>query len=281
MLSSTPVVQKAEESPAPAEQAAAPSAASTEPEPTPAPVQKTVEAPKPKTEPKPQTKPLKSAKPKEVPVTYAVDPMEAFANQTKQQPRKEFDWSQFDDEEAEETSSSNQVKTVQNTEPVMSGFAGELTDKNVEGIQSQSSDNSKNQTVSAATSRSLKKVTNAKLNTNGYSTTQSESTTKTNASGIGKSKISWSNGSSRALIKPASNDIYLSKEAQATIDVSKTVSISFKVLEAGNVIEIKITPESILSEIVRNEIKTQIAQWLFETADYTAVATFECNIIKR
>ena len=293
VLSSTPVVQKTEESPAPAEAAAASEPAFAKsvetpvPEATSAPVQKTVEAPKTdvqtKQQPKQTTrKETASTQQKTEPVLYkSVDDQiaEQFKTKSLSDKMKDFD-SMFADE-SDDMQEDNQVKTVQNTEPVMYGSAGELTGKNVEVIKSQSSDNIQNQTASAETSRSLKKVTDAKFKSNGFLTNQMVSAPKADTSGVGKSEINWSNGSSRALIKPASNDIYLSKEAQATIDVSKTVSISFKVLAGGNVTEIKITPESILSAIVRNEIKTQIAQWLFETADYTAVATFECNIIKR
>ncbi len=293
VLSSTPVVQKTEESPAPAEAAAASEPAFAEvvetpvPEAKPAPVQKTVEAPKTNAQTKQQAKQTTrketaSTQQKIEPVLYkSVDDQiaEQFKTKSLSDKMKDFD-SMFADE-SDDSQEDNQVKTVQNTEPVMYGSAGELTSKKVEVLKSQSSDNTQNQTASAETSRSLQKVTNAKFKSNGFSTNQLVPATKADASGVGKSEINWSNGSSRALIKPASNDIYLSKEAQATIDVSKTVSISFKVLEGGNVTEIKITPESILSAIVRNEIKTQIAQWLFETADYTAVATFECNIIKR
>ena len=93
--------------------------------------------------------------------------------------------------------------------------------------------------------------------------------------------MEMSNGRSRALISPASPVINLSAQAAATIDTSKIVTINFKVLEAGNVTEIKITPESILTSIVREEIKAQISKWLFEADAYTATATFEYKIVKK
>ena len=313
VLSSTPVVQKSEEAPAPAEQAAASSASSEPvaaevvetpaPAPKPDPVQKTVETPAakkvetpkpkaqtpPKKEPaktqpaqKPVEKPAAVQKPAE-PVQYAVDPMEAFANQTKQQPKKAVDWdAMFGDDEAEDTSSSSQVKTVQNNTPAFSGSAATAATSSEQKVtSSSSSNNSKSQAASSSTSSALQGIKNSTFRGTAANGVQSESTAKTKTSGSGKVEMEMSNGRSRALIKPVSPVINLSSKASDTIDASKTVSISFKVLEAGNVTEIKISPESVLSTIVRDEIKEQLSQWLFEAADYTATANFEYKIIKR
>ncbi|MCR4947845.1 MAG: hypothetical protein K6A15_01680 [Treponema sp.] len=308
VLSSTPVVQKTEESPATAEAASAAAAASAKSEvspvqpavetPAPAPkvektVQKTVEkkaeTPKPapkKTEaPKPQpTQKQAPAQQKSVsePIEYAVDPMEAFAKQTAQKPKKEFDWAQFDDDEVEETSTPDQVRTVHSNEPVFSGSAGTAASTESAKVTStSSSNNSKSQNVSISTSQSLEGIRNSTYRGNAANGVQSETAAKTKTSGTGKVEMEMSNGRSRALISPASPVINLSAQAAATIDTSKTVTINFKVLEAGNVTEIKITPESILTFIVRDEIKAQISKWLFEAADYTATANFEYKIIKR
>ena len=310
VLSSTPVIQKSEESPAPAEAASA-SAASSEPvvekvvetpAPAPEPVKKTVETPAPKkvetpkpkaqTQPKkepaktttqkPAAKPAATQKPAE-PVQYAVDPMEAFAQQTKQQQKKAVDWdAMFGDDEAEESSTSNQVKTVQNNTPAFSGSAGTAAAPSDSKVTSSSaSNNSNSQNASTSTSRALEGIKNSTFKGVAANGVQSETAVKTKNSGSGKVEMEMSNGKSRALIKPASPVINLSAQAAATIDASKTVSITFKVLESGNVTEIKISPESILSAIVRDEIKSQIGQWLFEAADYTATATFEYKIVKR
>ena len=308
VLSSTPVVQKTEESPAPAEAASAAAAASAQSEPAPVqpavetpapapkvekPVQKTVEkkaeTPKPapkKTEaPKPQPAQKQApAQQKSVsePIEYAVDPMEAFAKQTAQKPKKEFDWSQFDDDEMEETSTPDQVRTVHSNEPAFSGSAGTAASTESAKVTStSSSNNSKSQNASTSTSQSLEGIRNSTFRGNAANGVQSETSAKTKTSGTGKVEMEMSNGRSRALISPASPVINLSAQAAATIDTSKTVTINFKVLEAGNVTEIKITPESILTSIVRDEIKAQISKWLFEAADYTATANFEYKIIKR
>ncbi len=287
VLSSTPVVQKTEESPAPAEAASA-SAAASEPV-----VSETVEPPAPKNEPvqktveKPAAKPvekktLKAAKPKEVPVTYAVDPMEAFENQTKQQPKKAVDWDAMFDDDTEESSDSAQAKTVQNNVPAFSGSAGEAAKSENTKVTSSSTSNNKNsQNVSSDTSSALQNIKSSTFHGNAVNGVQSETNANAKTSGSGRVEMEMSNGRSRALINPASPVITLSPAAAATIDTSKTVSISFKVLGPGNVTDISITPESILTSIVREEIKNQISQWLFEAADYTATASFEYKIIKK
>ena len=302
VLSSTPVVQKTEEAPAPAEQAAA-SAASSEPvvqevveTPPPAPkaepVKKT-ETPAPKALAKPaakkepaktqsQPKPAPTPKPAE-PVEQVLyqDPMDAFAQQTKQQPKKQFDWSSLEDDDADDTSVA-QTKTVQNNAPAFSGSAGTAAAADSTKVTSSSTSTSRSiQTASSSTSTALEGIKNSVFRGNAANGVQSETTAKTKTSGSGRVEMEMSNGRSRVLIKPASPVITLSAQAAATIDTSKTVSINFKVLEAGNVTEIKITPESILSSIVRDEIRNQISQWLFEAADYTATATFEYKIIKK
>lgn len=311
VLSSTPVVQKTEEAPAPAEQAAAPAAASEPqvvetPVETPAPKVETPapkaetktlvkETPKAKTEPKPQPKketpkaqpqktqtpsPAKKVEPVE-PVLYQ-DPMEAFNAQTKQQPKKPVDWdAMFADDEADLASSSNQVKKVSNNVPAFSGSAGTAASATSEKVTSTSSSSrTQSQNASASTSKALEGIKNSTFKGNASNGVQSETNVKTKNSGSGRVELEMSNGRSRALIKPANPVINLSAQAAATIDASKNVTINFKVLEAGNVTEIKITPESILSIIVREEIKAQISQWLFEAADYTANANFEYKIVK-
>ena len=308
VLSSTPVVQKTEESPAPAEQAAASAAAPSvepvveqvveTPAPAPEPVKKTVETPAPKkvetpkpkapAQPKKETpktqsaqKPAPAPKPVE-PVEYALDPMEAFAQQTKQQPKKEFDWSQFDDDEPEETSTSQQVKTVQTNTPAFSGSAGAAASTADSG-QTSSSASSKSQTqnASASTSSALQGIKNSTFKGNAANGVQSETSAKTKTSGSGKVEMQMSNGRSRALIYPEKPVINLSAQAAATIDASITVSISFKVNEKGNVSGVTISPASAFKEIVKQEITGQLLDWLFEPADYSATAAFEYKIVKK
>lgn len=322
VLSSTPV-KKQEEAPAPAEAAAAASSesvvqeAQTEaPAPvveTPAPavkqpepakpkvetpkvetpkVQKETPKPKtepakPKTEPKPEPKKTPAPVPKPAapiePIEYAVDPMEAFAQQTASKPKKEFNWDMFDDEPAVETAAP-QERRIQPTEPVMSGFAAEAADNTSQNVESSSSTNTNaNKRVNESTSSALANIANTSFSGKAVNGVNMETKAKTATSGSGKVMMEMSNGSSRALLDPDKPIINLSEQAAATIDGSRTVKIRFSVVEAGNVPrgEISITPESILAEIVRKEIKDQVSKWRFEPADYIAFAEFEYKIVKQ
>ena len=310
VLSSTPVVQKSEEAPAPAE-AASESAASAQsqalvetPAAAPEPVQKTVETPAPKKaetpKPKATTQPKKEpakaqTQPKQPEETAAVqkpaEPVyaktveelmaEQFSSKSKEDKMKDFD-KMFDDDEPAETSTAALPKTVQNKEPAFSGSAGIAAAEDSSRVTSSSSSNSsKSTTASSATSSALQGIKNSTFKGNAANGVQSETSAKTKTSGSGRVEIEMSNGRSRALIKPASPVINLSAPAAATIDASITVSISFKVNEKGNVSGVTISPSSAFKDIVKQEITGQLLDWLFEPADYTATAAFEYKIVKK
>ena len=325
VLSSTPVVQKTEEAPAPAEAASASAASSEsvveqvvetpaveppapkvetppvvkETPPAPKAVEKKVETPKPKPQPKPEPKkevpktqtqktqtpaPAKKAAPAE-PIEYAVDPMEAFAAQTNKKPKKEVDWdAMFGDDEPTETPTSSLTKTVTTKEPAFSGTAGTSASATTEKLTSSSTSSTpKSNTASSSTSSALEGIKNSSFKGNVANGVQSETSVKAAQSGSGKVVMEMSNGQSRALISPAKPVINLSAQAASTIDSSITVTIRFRVVEAGNVprAEISITPESTLHQLVRDEIRNQISTWRFEPADYAATATFEYKIVKQ
>ncbi len=260
---------------------------------SPAPATKTPATPQPKSQPA-QATPA-------APLELAVDPMEAFARQTAQKQKKQFDWSQFDDSSAT-SESSNEAGNVNpsanasaNSQPIknnLPAFEGSAaiadTGSNQKVTSSSNTTNSaknrqnKNQTASSATSSALGKIAKQSYTANSANGVESSTNVKSATSDSGKVLIEMSNGSSRALLEPAKPVINLSEVASATIDGSRTVKISFKVVEGGNVprTSITITPEAILSEIVRNEIVDQISTWRFESADYTANAEFEYKIVK-
>lgn len=239
-------------------------------------------------EKKTETKPVQKIEQKPVvtePVEYAIDPMEALAQQTQKKQKKEFDWSMFDDNATEEASAQNEiVKKVQNDEPLFSGSAATVAETSIQPVTSTSSTNKNtNKTASTSTASSLAKIANSNYSGKAVNGVESQTTAKTAVSGNGKIMMEMSNGSSRALLNPEKPVINLSEEASITIDGSRTVSIKFRVNEVGNVLrgEIKITPESILSDIVKREILDQISRWIFESADYSANAEFEYRIVKR
>ena len=111
----TAVEQKVVEAPKPKAQPKPAEPKKVEPKKTET-VQKTQPKPKaetPKTAPAPAPKPAPTPAPapapvQEEPVQLYQDPMEAFAQQTKKQPKQEFNWDMFDDEASEVTSSSSQ-----------------------------------------------------------------------------------------------------------------------------------------------------------------------------
>lgn len=320
VLSSTPVVQKSEEAPAPAEAASA-SAASEEsqpsqtqpvvetpvvetPTPKSEPVQKTVETPAPKKaetpKPKATTQPKKEpakaqTQPKQPEKTAAVqkpaEPVyaktveelmaEQFSSKSKEDKMKDFD-KMFDDDEPEETPASQQTNKVHNTAPAISGTAGTAAASDSSKVTSTSTNaGSKLNTASGSTTNALEGIRNSTFKGNAANGVQSETSAKTKNSGSGKVEMEMSNGRSRALLNPERPVINLSAQAAATIDASITVSISFKVNEKGNVSGITISPASAFKDIVKQEITGQLLDWLFEPADYSATATFEYKIVKK
>lgn len=315
VLSSTPVVKKEAEAPAPAEAApttTAPAEKTPEPvkeavkEPAKAEVKKTepvkpaAKKPEPaKTAPKPAAKkpePAKTApktapapapaktQPVEETVEYAVDPMEAFNQQVAKKPKQEFDWSMFDDEPVETSPSSSQSQTVKPVENSFSGSAGTAADTSTNTRQTSTSEESKNEEkASSSTTGKLGKIENTTFKGVAVGGVQAETNVKAKASGSGKTMMEMTDGTQRALLDPSEPIINLSEKAASTIDGSKTVTINFKVVESGNVPrgEISITPASALSEIVRNEIYDQISKWRFESAEFVSTAKFEYKIIKK
>ena len=310
VLSSTPVKEKAKEAPAPAEPAAAPAPAVETLTQEPAPVESKPAAAKPKiaepkktaakpkqAEQKPAASKPAQAKPKTTPspkavepvkeIEYAVDPMEAFNQQVAKKPKKEFDWSQFDDEPvSENTENETSVQKVQQVESGFSGSAGTTTQASTnQRVTSSTTSTNKvqSQAVSSATSAALGKISDTTYTGKAVAGIQSQSSVKTAASGSGKVMVEMTDGTQRALLEPAQPIINLSEAAAELIDGSKTVTIQLQVVESGNVPRgnILITPAAILPEQVRFEIYDQISKWLFEAADYTSTAKFEYKIVKK
>lgn len=292
VLSSTPIEKKATEAPAPAAPAPAPAATQTKadtPAEPPAPkvekVQEQKTAPK-KAEQKPAPKKTETkkapSKPAE-PVTYAEDPMEAFNKQTAAKPKKSFDWSQFDDEPTPTQTTSSTQNYVDNSTPVFEGSAATAATSNSKITSKSIESSSSNQSSSTSTSNALGKISNTKFVGSANTSVETESTVNTQrVSGTGKVLMETSTGL-RALLDPAEPIINLSEEAASTIDGSRKVTIQFKVVESGNVprADITITPASILSDIVKNEIISQISKWRFEADTQISIAKFEYKIVKK
>ena len=306
VLSSTPVKEKVKESSAPAQAASEPLPASSETPVAPAneestlPVQKS-SAPA-KTEPaktqdskpsKPQlTKPVEKKvaapgpAPTEPTIYKSVEELMAEQMATKKSSSSDYDqWAAMEDDFKENTNetSSNQNTIVNNTTPAFEGTAAQTVAKDEpETSSSSSSSTEKNQTASSGTIKALSSIkSQTYAGGNAANGIEAETNDKTTNSGSGKVEMVWSNCSSRALLEPSKLEINLSKAASMTIDGSRKVVIKFRVVESGNVprAEISITPASILSELVRNEIIDQVSKWRFEAADYSATAEFEYKIV--
>lgn len=257
------------------------------------PVKKQAEASSKKQAQAPAKKPAQSVKEsvKEEPV-YAKTFEQQWAEQmaAKKSSSSDYDlWAAMEDDFEENTNetSSNQNTIVNNTTPAFEGTAAQTVAKDESETSSSSSSSSssteKKQTASSGTIKALSSIkSQTYAGGNAANGIEAETNVKTTNSGSGKVEMVMSNGSSRALLEPSEPKINLSKAASMTIDGSRKVVIKFRVVESGNVprAEISITPASILSELVRNEIIDQVSKWRFEAADYSATAEFEYKIVK-
>lgn len=255
------------------------------------PVKKQAEASSKKQAQAPAKKPAQSVKEpvKEEPV-YAKTLEQKWAEQisTKKSTSSDYDpWAAMEDDFEENTNetSSNQNTIVNNTTPAFEGTAAQTVAKD-EPETSSSSSSSSTEKKQIASSGTIKALSSIKSQTyaggNAANGIEAETNVKTTNSRSGKVEMVMSNGSSRALLEPSKPVINLSDAASMTIDGSRKVVIQFRVVESGNVprAEISITPASILSELVRNEIIDQVSKWRFEAADYSATAEFEYKIVK-
>lgn len=256
------------------------------------PVKKQAEASSKKQAQAPAKKPAQSVKEpvKEEPV-YAKTFEQQWAEQmaTKKSTSSDYDpWTAMEDDFEENTNetSNTQNTIVNNTTPAFEGTAAQTVAKDEPETSSSSSSSSSTEKKQTASSGTIKDLSSIKSQTyaggNAANGIEAEPNVKTTDSGSGKVEMVWSNGSSRALLEPSKLEINLSKAASMTIDGSRKVVIKFRVVESGNVprAEISITPASILSELVRNEIIDQVSKWRFEAADYSATAEFEYKIVK-
>lgn len=306
VLSSTSVKEKVKESSAPAQAASEPLPASSETPVAPAneestlPVQKSSAPAKTESAKTQDSKPSKtqltkpvekkvaapSPAPTEPTIYKSVEELMAEQMATKKSSSSDYDqWAAMEDDFKENTNetSNTQNTIVNNTTPAFEGTAAQTVAKDEPETSSSSSSSTEKKQI--ASSGTIKDLSSIKSQTyaggNAANGIEAETNDKTTNSGSGKVEMVWSNGSSRALLEPSKLEINLSKAASMTIDGSRKVVIKFRVVESGNVprAEISITPASILSELVRNEIIDQVSKWRFEAADYSATAEFEYKIV--
>ena len=307
VLSSTPVVQKTEESPAPAEQAAsaasspeiveAPAVEAPVETPSPAPVvketpaakpvEKKVETPKAQTQPKPAAKkepaPVKKTEtPKPAPQkTEPAEPVlyksteELMAEQFANKPKKTISDADLDMMFAnmeDANSSSAKTNTYVKGSSTIEGALGSVTTDS-ERKTSTASKQTKNDTSSDATRGKLGNIANANEtgtanNING----KSETPTK----GNDKDAITWANGAAARTVY--NFDTTLSAKARNSMYVSKATpfTISFSVDANGNVMpsSITISNEFMLTDIIKSEMIEKISAWKFGSGTGISKAVF-------
>lgn len=239
-----------------------------------------------KTETKPvETTPIVTDESKKVDYALQKSVEELMEEQiANKKTRQNVDWDAMfgDDSPSTEKTTSSDSKKVTTSSSTAGSAANTTSQENTR--QTSNSDSAKKSSTSASqsTSLDLDKIANAELKSG--SGTKTDISVKTSKDGSGKVMMEMADGSKRALMRPKEPAINLSEQAAQTFTLSKaTVKITFKVVQKGNVprTEIKITPESILTESIRKEIIDQLSQWIFEEADFDGTATFEYTIEKR
>lgn len=215
---------------------------------------------------------------------YATDYSDGVDFNNVSTKKQSFDWSQFDDSSSDpEPQVSQKVDKVTNTSSI-SGSAGETTtQKNQTQTSNKSTSTNTTPEASSATSSALSNIKNTQYSTSTGNSLKSITEAKTTKGSDGSISMAMIDGTTRVLLDPIPPVIKLSESAAALIDSTRTVTIEFQVLSSGNVprSQIKITPESILPQEVRNEIYDQLSKWLFASSPNTARATFEYTIQKK
>lgn len=295
VLSSTPLVQKTEESPAPAEAASAAAAASAKSDvspvqpavetPAPAPkvekpVQKTVEkkaeTPKPapkKTEtPKTQTTQKVSSVPQTQPTPIYKSNEELLAEQLNNKRIRDENYDPWANEtDDEENANEKQIARVVTTKTSISGTGGIASTGKDSGIKSESQ--TENKTEETTLGADIGRVRNTKEI--GYSESdKGKSQEKTNSH---NDPIKWAEGTGARSIYDF--DTELSPKAKGSMQVSKATpfTITFSVDPDGNVMPttIEIKNEFILTDIIKKEMIGKISSWKFGKGSGISKARFD------
>ncbi len=312
VLSSTPVVQKTEEAPAPAEAASA-SAASSEsvveqvvetpvvetpaPKVEPAPiiketppapktVEKKVEPPKPKAQPKPEPKkeaPKAQTQKTQTPApANKVEPVETpiyksndelLAEQLSKTRKRDENYDPFaNDKDDNENSTISDSPKVVITQNTIAGEAAKASSNDSSSIKSSSSQKDTNN-YDVTAGKEFDKIRDAK-ELGKSDSGNGNNPNKSNSTE--KNSISWEGASSRSVY---SFDTELSQKAKSSMQVSKPTpfTITFSVDADGNVMAttIVIKNEFILSEIIMKEMKEKISSWKFGKGSGISKARFD------
>ncbi len=198
-------------------------------------------------------------------------------------------WAEMEAMEGNSSSSPSPTAVAKNSstsQAAQTAFSGSAASANTNSTaaKSESKSNSKsgdNQTASSSTAAALKNAmaaTKYSSSANGISSSVTATSSQTN----GKVSIQMSDGKTRILLEPSEPKITLSPEAASQIDSTKQLTITFIVTASGNVpvTNIKISPD-ILPSLVSMEIKEQISNWRFQSAETAGQAQFSYTIQKQ
>ncbi len=270
-----------EKAPAPA-QSAAPAASASTPS--------SASSPKPASQPKSSAPKTATPAPEPARQTLQKSVEELMAEQmaSRRPEKKEFDWSAFEDEAVETSSSSvadrQSYGNAQSVE-TFQGTAGTLSSGQSDGALSSSSADGRasGQSVSGSTAAALGGIAATVYSASSGNGVTSSSSVMTGSSPDGKLSLYMSDGSSRTLIEPEEPVIALSDSAALTIDTTKNLSVRFTVLANGHVdlSSITVSPASIISPLVQSEIARAVASWRFSEDSASASAVFPYRIEKR
>jgi hypothetical protein len=213
---------------------------------------------------------------------------ELMAEQSSAQAEKPVEWDEnmFNDGSAVSASSDQRPQSV--SEPVvkdaLSGSAASAGSTAARTSSSSDTGTTASDESSLASTKNalgeIRSATYAQVSGNGVSSSASINTAEDSD---GNTLIQMSDGSARVLLDPKEPSISISEKNSRLIDSSRSVTIVFKVLAAGNVplSGIEIRPASSLPITIQSEIKTQISKWRFATDTTDGAARFEFTIVKK
>ncbi len=227
-----------------------------------------------------------ASEPKKANIKYAKSIDELLEEQNSVSKSKNFDWDSMDFAENTNSSGTGKNNSAQNTQKLnssaaLSGTAGTRTDAG----GAVSSENQKTSAGTNASSSTLAQL--GELSKTEYSSVAAAGLDSI-AKGInqhlnGKYSISMADGSPRILVFPAEPRLKISEENSKTIDSTRNLTITLKILADGTVPlgGVAFSPASAIDSSVRSELAAQIQTWRFSSAATDGQASFYYSIIKR
>lgn len=192
---------------------------------------------------------------------------------------KNFDWSQFDDSDTDDVPVSQKVDKVTTSSSTSGSAASTSTSSQSQKSLSSSSSSSQTSTpaASSSTSAAAKAIQSATGANPSSGSTAGTSDIQKFSSDL---DIDWNGGTARK----AKGALSITLTTGSNIKEKKTtVRIEFDVGEDGYVTpgSVKITPESLLPKVVRDEVIAQINLWRFNEGSNRSKATFNYTIEKQ